>query len=277
MARESYTLYAPPAPGGYQLTDGWVRDVETREGLLSTPDRRGDNADNGQGHGALWVPKVFDVGGFVTRVWLMSSLSRKQVDGWYDELLRVATWPYDLVRVVRRLADGSERECLAELLTAVEPEPLGQLGMRIGLEWSVPAGFWQDTTDTTAQVSANVASGTLLDFPGLRGGTAPMDALQLALDGPINGPVRLTQPLTGEWVEVSGNLGAGQWVTLNSASGVVTSSGSIGGDRIRYSGHTYMELPPLPTSVPLQLRIDHAGGTSGASKVTLAGRRRWLA
>lgn len=276
MARETYTLYAPPAPAGYQLTDGWVRDVETREGLYTTPERRGDDGDAGQGHGTLWVPKSFDVGGFVTKLWLLSSLSRKQVEGWYDELLRVAMWPYDLVRVVRGMADGTKRECLAELVTAVEPEPLGQLGMRIGLEWSVPAGFWQDTADLASVASANVASGSLLTFPELRGGTAPMDALQLTITGPVNGAIRLTQPLTREWVEVSGNLGAGQTVVLDCASGAI-GGGVVTGDRVRYSGATYMELPPLPTSVPLQLQVTHAGGTSGASQVSLSGRRRWLA
>lgn len=274
MTRETYTLYAPPAPDGYELTDGWVRNIETREGLLRAPGKRGDNAATGQGHGELWMPKSFDVGGFVTNVWLLSSLGRSQVDGWYDELLRVATWPYDLVRVVRGLTDGSYRECLAELVTSVEPEPLGQLGMRVGLEWSVPAGFWQDTADVTAEAVANVASGALLDFPALRGGTAPMDNLRLQLVGPFAGPVRVTSPLTGQWVEVSGNIGVGQTFTLDSATGALT---GVSGGRIRYSGHTYLEVPPLPESVPLQLQVTHAGGTSAASRVRLTGRRRWLA
>lgn len=274
MTRETYTLYAPPAPAGYALTDGWVRDVETREGLLRAPAKQGENASPGQGHGELWVSKRFGVGGFVTNLWLLSSLGRSQVDGWYDELLRVATWPYDLVRVVRGLADGSERECLAELITAVEPAPMGQLGMRVGLEWSVPAGFWQDTADVTSMAAANVASGALLSFPELRGGTAPMGNLQLQITGPFAGPVRITSPLTRQWVEVSGNIGAGQVFTLNSATGALT---GVTGGRIRYSGHTYLEVPPLPTSVPLQLQITHAGGTSAASQVRLTGRRRWLA
>lgn len=272
--REAYTLYAPPAPAGYLMTHGWVRDIETREGLTRSPGKRGDNATRGQGHGELWVPKRFDVGGFVTTMWLLSSLNRAQLDQWYDELLRVATWPYDLVRVVRRLQDGTERECLAELITAVEPEALGQTGVRCSLEWSVPAGFWQDTADVQTYAPANVASGSMLDFPALRGGTAPMDALRVILVGPFAGPVCLTQPQTRQWVEVSGNIGAGMVVTLDCATGKIT---GVSGDRVRYSGHTFMEMPPLPTSLPMQLQLTHAGGTAGTSQVSLQGRRRWLA
>lgn len=276
MSRETFTLYAPPAPAGYQLTDGYVRDVETREGLYRAPGKRGENGDAGQAHGELWVPKTFEAGGFVTNVWLLSTLNRAQVEQWYDQLLRVATWPYDLVRIVRRLSDGTERECLAELVTAVEPEPLGQQGMRVGLEWSVPAGFWQDTADRFQFVSANgIPTGTLFDFQELAGGTAPMDGLRLGLDGPISGPIRITQPLTGQWVEVTGNLGAGQWVALDCATGAIE-GGTVTGDRVRYSGHTFMEMPPLPQDVLLQLKVEHAGAGPG-SYVSLTGRRRWLA
>lgn len=276
MARETWTLYAPPAPAGYQLTDGWVRDLEVREGLYGTPDPRGEDASPGQGHGELWVPKRFGVGGFVTRLWMLSSLSRAQLEQWYDELLRVATWPYDLVRVVRGLSDGTQRECLAELVTSVEPTPIGQLGVRVGLEWSVPAGFWQDVADTDVSVAA-AASGAALSFGALRGGTAPMDNLQLQLTGPFTGPVRLTQPQTKQWVEVTGNIGAGQTVTLNSATGAIGGTAGVTGDRVRYSGHTYLELPPLPDTVPLQLVVTHGGGITAASAVRLTGRRRWLA
>lgn len=272
--RETWTLYAPPAPGGYELTEGWVRDVDTRDGLYSTPPKAGNNGDAGQRHGELWVPKRFGPGGFVQQVWLMADVNRQQVERWYDELLRVCTWPYDLVRVVRGLADGSERECAAELVAAIEPAPIGQLGIKCALEWSVPAGFWQDTEDVASAAAANVASGTLLAFPELRGGTAPMDTLQVAIHGPFNGPVRLTSPLTGEWVQVASNIGAATTVVIDNQAGTVAGAP---GEQVTYSGGTFLELPPLPDTVPLQLQLTHGGGTGAASQVSLTGRRRWLA
>lgn len=272
--RETWTLYAPPAPDGYELAEGWVRDVETREGLYQTPPKVGDNGDAGQSHGQLWAPKRFGPGGFVQQVWLMADLTRAQVDAAYDELVRVATWPYDLVRIVRGMADGTERECGAELVTAVEPVPIGQLGMRCALEWEVPAGFWQDTEDVEATAVANGASGTEYAFPALAGGTAPMDSLQVGVRGPFSGPVRLTQPLTGQWVQIAGNIPGGTEVVIDNATGLITGADA---GRITYSGGTFLELPPLPAEVPLELAVTHAGGVSAASRVRLTGRRRWLA
>jgi hypothetical protein len=272
--RETWTLYAPPAPDGYVLTHGWVRDVDTREGLYQSPPKVGEDGDAGQAHGKLWAPKRFGPGGFVQQVWLMADLQRREIEAAYDELLRVASWPYDLVRVVRGLEGGGERECLAELVAAVEPQPIGQLGMRFALEWGVPAGFWQDTEDTEATVVADDPSGTLYEFPAMAGGTAPMDTLQIGVRGPFTGPVRLTQPETGQWLQIAGNVAGGTEVVIDNATGTITGATS---DRITYSGSTFLELPPLPSEVPLRLQVTHAGGVSAASRVRLTGRRRWLA
>lgn len=281
MTRETWTIYSPA--GALVLTDGWVRDVETREGLYRTPPRRGANGAAGQQHGSEWTEKPYGEGSFQQQLWMMADATRDQVEEWYDQLLRVALWPYALIRVVRGLADGTFRECFAELQTALEPAPIGQLGMRVGLDWTIPEGFWRDQAPSASGAVINgIGSGAFVAYNALRGGTAPMPA-RVELHGPVSAGTKITQPDTGEWVRIDRALASDEVASLDSVSGTslvhneTTMTDGPFHD-FSYSGRMFLELPPIDPTADLRVQITYTGAAPGAAATLLLdGVRRWLA
>jgi len=277
VARETWTA------DGWTLTDGLVRDVELREGLLRTAGLRGGNSVNAAGHGETWQPKKLAAGGFVLNMWL-GEATRTQVEAAFDNLLRAVAPVHRLVRYRRGLAGGSFRQCDGEVVQAIEPVPVGQLGMRMGIEVLVPSGAWEDVADVLAATAAGGALPQSLSLGGFAAGTAPMDALLVTVNGPLAGgwqvAVVTDTGVDGDSFRYGGNLAAGQSMVLNTATWAVTGGGGFvpNLDLLTWSGPRYLTIPTARPGANCSLALRSAGGGGGAGTgLSVSGRRRYLA
>lgn len=265
MARETWTV------DGYALTDGAVRDVELREGLYATPEGyRGELTAVGARHGLLWRPRPLGPGAFALQLWLGAD-SRAELEDAYDELLRYVIRPERLLSWRRGLADGSVREAMGQVVERIEPAPIGQLGMRVGLVVQVPDGRWRDlaTSDSGA-----LAPGVAVELAAFADATAPMDDLVVTVNGPLTGNLRVEDVRSGKGFSYSGALpGVGQSLTVNAGSWTLTGATWA---TLSYDGATPFELTPGTPSGPPAIKVT-GDGMTGATRVRVTGRQAYLA
>ncbi|MFJ6770163.1 hypothetical protein ACIQOV_04145, partial [Kitasatospora sp. NPDC091257] len=224
MARERWLV------DGYDLTDGLVRDVEYRAGLTGTPAVVGANATVPNKIGELWRPKHHGPGKFTLALWLApTSGGWQDVEAAWEDLLRAVVRPHRLLTFERHTAAGQVRRCEGEVLSALTPTPLGQSGMRISLEVNVPAGYWV-SADTSIQASTvGAAVPQDLALTAFADATATMEQLSYLLTGPITAPTvtDTTDGTGGDSFTYTGQIGAGQTLTVDAATWQLTGSGGL--------------------------------------------------
>jgi hypothetical protein len=262
------------------LTDGWLRDVEMRSGLYRSPAKRGQNGQVANRTGQLWAPKQFDQGTFTLNIWLGDD-TRSLVEQWWDLFLRAVTPGHRLQRYRRTLAGGGARYCYGEVIAAIEPTPIGNLGIRAAIEVQVPDGVWWDdagpVTDATVAGPGLPQALALTSFAAV---TAPQERLTTQVDGPINNPLVIaTTDGDGDWWTYDGAIPAGESIVVGGGSDGWGATG-LGGfvpnlGHLRYSGARYHNVPPArPGNTPsLQLRGTGGGATT---KLTVTGTPAWL-
>ena len=150
---------------GYEITDGWLRDVELRDGLYVTPGPTGSNGKVSNRTGDLWRSKRLGPGGFVLNMWIAGG-DRAEIEDNYDNIVRALIRPHALLTVDRYLADGTIRTCQAEIAQQINPSPVGQVGMRLSAEFKVPAGRWFDKTPSTINAAAGATVPKTIVFTG---------------------------------------------------------------------------------------------------------------
>jgi hypothetical protein len=265
---------------GYELTDGAVRDVETRDGLYASAPVVGGNAVIPHRTGEVWRRKVHGPGGFSLNLWLGDRTSRAAVEALWDNLLRAVT-PLHRLPKYERLTDAGEwRECYGEVVSALEPKAIGQRGIRIGIEVRVPAGYWRSQTIYTHATAAGAALPKALPLTDLAPSTAPMEQLISRVDGPINDPLVIdrTDGVDGEWWLYTGNIPTGQWLIVDSGTYAMSGGGGFVPDesRLTYNGPRPLVVPAAkPGGVPA---VELRGNNGGAgTKLTVTGRRSYQA
>ncbi len=263
---------------GWELTHGVVRDVEYRDGLYRSAPLSGENVEIGGMDGELWTPKRFGAGSFLLNLWL-GGKTRAEVEVAYHTLLLRMVRKHALVRFRRVLADGSARECLGEVVQAIEPQAIGNLGMRASIEVRVPGAFWRDQAIIdTGDLSIAGLSGTAvtLALDAFAGADAPMADLTVHVAGLVNG-LRVTTPETGHYFAYSGVLNDGETLVINSATSSLTVPGGSAGNlaRFTYTGTRFFELFPRPDDSAPQLRVLAASSGANAS-LRFVGRRSYL-
>jgi hypothetical protein len=266
VAREDWTA------GAYLLTQGVVRDVEVREGLYGVAAVRGEDAATPR-HGRRWRRKPLDAGAFGLSLWLGAN-TRAELEAGYDELLRAVGRLDGLVRWQRTLAGGSSRECYGYLGEGPQPDPLGQLAMRLGLAVVVPAGLWQGVADVPALALA-VGATTNLDGE-LGTSTGPLTGLRVTITGPST-DTHVTDPRTGRGFTLQGTVAAGTTAVVDSGAWTVTGTSDRTVANLLYDGPTFLEVTPgkLPGAYP-QLAVA-ATNTTAATAVSVTGRASFLA
>lgn len=265
----------------WMLTDGWLRDVEMRSGLYRSAAKRGQNALVANRTGQLWVPKTFDQGSFTLNLWLGDD-TRGQVEEWWDLFLRAVAPGHRLQRYRRTLAGGGSRYADGEVVSVIEPTPIGSLGIRCAVEVQVPDGVWWDyggpVTDATA---AGAALPKHLDLTQFALVTAPQERLVCQVDGPIQNPlvVSRTDGVDGEWWTYDGVIPTGQSIVVGGGADgwSLTGLGGFAPDpaKLRYSGPRYLVVPPAqPGDVPA-VELRGTGGGAG-TRLTVTGTPCWL-
>lgn len=279
MARERWVV------DGYEFTEGLVRDVEYRAGLLATAPLVGDNSSIPNRSGVVWRPKRRGPASFTLNMWLGTEAGRDVVDRLYDDLIRAVGDGSTLPLWNRYLADGTVRECRGEVVGSLQPQPLGNVAMRLGVEVLVPSGAWQGTVDSETLMQPGAPPGSLVDLPDFGYVTAPMERLRYTIRGPATDVVvtDVTRGVDGDWFKVTGTVPAGTTLTLNAANWNI--SGSLRGgpngldlatqaemrSAVSYSGSRFLAVrTPRPDESP-RLRFEYRNG-SGSTQLTIAGR-----
>jgi hypothetical protein len=260
------------------VTDGWVRDVEMRTGLYQSAAKRGQNALVANRTGQLWTPKTFDQGTFTLNVWLGDD-TRTQVEQWWDLFLRAVSPGHRLCRYRRTLAGGGSRYCDGEVTQQISPT---SLGIRAAVEVQVPEGVWWDGG---GEVSESTVAGAglwqTLTLDAFALVTAPQERLVSRVEGPINNPqvIDVTDGVDGEWWTYDGALTAGQSIVVGGGPDGwdLTGFGGFVPDpaKLRYSGATYLIVPPAKIGNVPTVQLRGSGGGAG-TRLTISGTPCWL-
>lgn len=274
MARERWWA------DGYELTDGFLRDVEVRDGLM-TPAGGNSNVQDVSAigrHGVLdGIRRTYGAGSFVVQMWLLDT---RFTDAEWQTLLRAVMPQHRLVHWERMLPDGTMRETWGRCPQAPTPTSLGRQGVRVSLEIAVPRAFWQDEVITTDATAAGAALPQVLPLASKAGASAPMADLQFTITGPVTNPLITctSDPTVNDQLGFVGVVPAGASLTVDAGTWTVTAVGMPVPtlDAFTWTGYRLLEVPPaIPGQVPT-VQLDGSGGGAG-TKLSVAGRAKYLA
>lgn len=263
----------------YEFTQGDIRDVELRDGLLSSPPLRGANVVVPNRTGQLWRPKKYDQGTFTVSLWFGNNQSQAQAQ--FDNILRAASIGHRLCTWSRITPVGERRYCYGEVVGSLKPTAVGQDAYRATIEVQVPGGLWRGDTLYTAVTPPPAADATSVevDLVDLAQSTAPLEELVLRLDGYAKNPkiVDLTPRGRGESVQYATTIAKGQSLTLGCADWSATGAGglTVNPAAINYVGDRFLVVAPDPTGAAprLQLTADELGPDA---RLTVSGYRSYL-
>lgn len=274
MVRERYWI------DGWELTDGYYRDVEVRDGMGNStpPSTQASDVYIVGRHGILDpVRLTADAGAFALQMWVLEN-RWSAADADYQLLLRAAGQYARSSHHLYTRGDGSQVECQARLTDAIEPVPLGQLGMRLQCGFKIPSAFWQDvqyTTDTTApgSLSLPLASKALA--------SAPMTDLVYTVTGPITNPkVAVVTALDtfGDYFQFNGIIPGGASLTVQAGTWTITASGMAAPtlDTVLWTGNNLLEVAPAPPGSVPTLALSGSGTTS-STRLSVAGHAKYAA
>lgn len=266
---------------GWVITQGSVRDIEMRDGLVVTPEVRGGNLALAGVRGERWRPKILGAGRFVLNVWVGGN---NQAEAWayYEEMLRATVRPDHLVRYERTMPDGSLRYCHGEVLSTVAPKAMGQNGYRVGIEVSVPDGLWYSSETITQDFQLQVLTGQInqvLSMSSFSGGTAALDRLTYRYTG-ASSDLRITnftEDIDNGFLRYAGTLPSTGGVFFNSDtwSAVGVGNVSLNQQAVSYSGGRMLSVSAArPGRVP-KIRVTVAV-TSGSPVLRVVGQKAFL-
>lgn len=251
---------------------------------LAVPGRRGENVATVARHGSLWTPsKAFDEGQFTIPLLVRGtdddgrvpsgSSPRRELYRRIDELVTLFSKAHALLTVQRVLPDGSTREIAAECTSAMDWEVPGAGVMaRVDFTMTAPDPFWR----AAAGFSTAMAAATPTTVAA--GATAPLDDGTFLITGPITNP-RITDVVTGAWVQYGAAISATQTLTVNAATWQLTSTGSLSTamSLVSFSGTggRLMRLAPDPVSRGYRAQLTGTQ-TSTATRLTISGRAKYL-
>jgi hypothetical protein len=275
MARERLWL------GGVDVADLAIRAIDL-SGALTVPERRGGNQEADGRHGAIHTPrKKYRGRRAVFEFWLRGTLPDGTVpqdpkSEFYTNLHRLAQiLAQDRVLMVHQLPDGTRREILVEVVTAVEPSRYrtGDLA-KVGLAFDSADAFWQAQQPTTVELS--LPAGATYELTEFAASDAPIDdALITFQPGPS--PV-LTQTDTGIFLAYDATIAAGQTLDVDCQAWRGSGTGGLVFDRTKLRTHPadgrWFALDPVIGGAPT-VRLDHQGGATPMD-LSISARQKWL-
>lgn len=269
--------------GGLNLA-GPALTARDLSGLLSLPERRGENVPVPGRHGAVRTPRK-RYGGRVAPFEILvrgfdyatgaaatsTEQARELVAANLDLLGRALA--LDEAPLVHTMADESTRSVLAEARGAVDAtrDKSGVLAT-VKVAFESASAFWRADTPTVASVAlANGGTGQLAELDGC---TAPIDDA-LIVFGPGD-PPRLTDLGSGTWVAYDTAIGGGRTLRLDCAEWEGAGTGGLVFDRTKLRTTPgvgrWLELTPT-VGGPL-VQLTHAN--AGAMDVTVTARKAWM-
>lgn len=258
-------------------------NVKNRSAGWKVPGRRGANLVLPGVHGAQWTPgKPYEQGNVVLTMWaagcnLDGSVPtdknrRKKMEENLDALTRLFATPSFVLSKTR--ADGTTRSAFVEVVAAIDFTSMaGGTRAEFGVEMVVPGSFWLEAADTTQTVlvGGTGAQNKVLSFSSFDVATAPLVGAQYEVLGPANWP-KLTDPVTGQWVQLEMNLGASVRWTVD--SGLMTSVSTTNVNRLSVTRHglgsSFLDMSRS------SLRFSASGGVTAATSVKVTGKRGFM-
>lgn len=276
------------------------RAVESKSGRLVTAPARGANPVVAGRSGSIWSPdKPQDEGRFVLPMWVLGCDDNGTVPGGSSKLIefyknkemlqRVLTKRYALLDIQATQPDATVRKCLAECTAVVDFQMFNPDSARINAEFIIPSVYWEDLTTFEVSSAGLAANGTMTG--GMTGGTAPIDDAILvvaAVGNSITNP-RLTDDVTGRWVQYNGVLAAGSAWRINSATwssrtGVAylaseaddkVGTTNVVGSTTKSAQTRLLSLTPNPLNAATTVRITGTFGGGATATLTFRGKRKY--
>lgn len=272
-------------------------NVESLSGRDIMPDLRGSNIQVPSRHGSIFAPgKKYEDGKLILKMWVagcdgaggVPTNSYNEFRTNMDKLKALFGKRSGLLDVRKKDGAGGTRQAFCEMASGFDPDVFGiHPTGRLTVELDIPAVFWQDLDDVNHdEGDINTTSNDMI-LDEFAGATAPMEDLWIVVDGPANNP-KITDSATGHYVMLDDTLDTGdQWVvntTTWSSKVGSTIEFSTGGtdailDTISVGQHNprYFALSPAQ-SIELgpTINFSNTGGTSGATRVRVRGKRRYL-
>lgn len=271
-------------------------NIESLTGRLKMPKMRTENIEVPGRHGSIRVKqKKYEQNQIILPMWVrgcdvdgqvpFSSTRRAEFFKNLDTLTRLFTnlGGAGLLDIRHTLADGSVRQCFAEVLEAIDfstrgVNPLGKFSVAL----DIPDVFWRDVNLTLVNVPVPT-SPTLTTVTQLAGATAPMEEIAFNLNGPMTNPrieayynnLALETPI---WFQYSGAITAGQSLTVDCVNWKLSGSGGLTVDYSLFShsgSARWMSLIPGPLGAGPQFRFTGTALT-GASNVAIQAYRKFL-
>lgn len=275
----------PLTVNGVELhTLAW--NVKNRSGRWRVPERRGADAIMPGIHGsARRLGKPFASNTMVWSMWAVGAnangtipadknIAKKCMEN-LDALSRLFTAPTLVINQTDwTTPDPLVRTCTAQCVSAIDFTSMaGGTMAEFSVELQIPEVFWFDVATTTQAIAVG-SSGNVLNFTNFGAATAPLVNAVFELTGPIQTP-RLTDPVTGQWVQLNKNLAGGAvwqvdvgaWTTKIGGANEVAST-------THGKGANFLEL--TPDAAGMKVRVNGASGITGATSLKVTGKRGYL-
>ena len=272
-------------------------NIETLEGRLTFPSTRAERPVIPGDDGAVFIPnQSFDEGVQTLSMWVRGCdvdgaipggssamqefrtnlLKLTRIFGIKHRMLDVRqTWPAGVIQYYASVDDTFDFSGNALNKSA-----------KFAVVLKIPDVFGQDVNTTDYSSATNLTTGTTLTLTALDGGSAPVRDAIIVVNGPATNP-RLTNPETGEWVQLNATIASGTnwrfncatWETRTGAGLTVSSSDTTGTSRVAETaygsgGARFMTLTPRDAGPP-QLTLTGTGlGTN--TQVLIRARRKFF-
>lgn len=269
----------------------YAKNISTLAGRLRSAQLRTANIQLPMRNGQLRVPrKWYDPVVLDLPMWVVGcddngnvpsgSNARIEFFKRIDELASLFASP-DLLTVRHTLPDGSIRECMAEMLQALDfstsaVTPKGLFDVQL----TVPDAFWRDIADKTNSIT-NPTLPYLFNLPNFAGATAPMDDLTITITGPVTNP-RVEAYRNGAalgipvWFQYTGTIASGQTLIVNCATWALSGTSAPVYSNFTHVGDArFLSVPPAPSAGTPQVRFTGTS-TSAVTAISVVGRRKFL-
>lgn len=233
------TSTIPVTVDGVRL-DTYAYNIETLAGRLMFPGVRGERPVVPGDDGSVFVPNQnFEDGSMTLSMWVRGadvdglvpggSSARAEFRKNLQRLSRIFGIQHRMLDV--RQTWPTDPTTIQYMCTVAETFDFGGNAhntlARFAVVLQIPDVFGQDVNATDFSSATNLASGTMLTLTALDGGTAPCrDAIYVVM-GPATNP-RITNPETGEWVQLNATIASGTNWRINAATWETRTGSGLG-------------------------------------------------
>ena len=257
----------------YRLSD--IAILHASSVLDGTPPMRGENEVIPLRIGTDWNDgKVFhEFKG--TMHWVTTSPENT------DMIQRLFVRPNILTDLTSVKGDDSRRRQIE--VRGADVARFGQGNAHVLMDFTDPAGFWEDSNQITQTVDLPDDMNDVISFTDFRGGLAPIRGWVLTIAGThMFGPIRYADANTEEWFTLPTDVGNDGTIIVDARTNSVTVVNGAGDsvewiDKVvkAHAGPLLGGLLPKRADGTIQMKITYDHKNSGQGTATLQARRQY--